>query len=258
MFGAPLNRRSTTLYVFINSAFTHISSQLSTLLLHVLYNAHTITEGVYKWLSTPVMHIIHTEYALIIWCNLFLYYRHKSICLIYMKSKDRILRHISIASWNMQGTGNSIMKKIDDPQFISEITKHHIIGLVETHTCHGNYIKINGYHTFQVNRPKSGNACHGGIAILCKEELRQGLKFFNSPTPDILWVKLDKEYFGLMNDIYIGAVYISLVNSPYTKKLSYNQYEMLENEIAKYSHPQNETTKDNRKDIHGFICNQWR
>ena len=115
---------------------------------------------------------------------------------------------MSVASWNIQGLGNAMCRKLDDNTFINEISKHHIVGLQETHATVDTQIVVNGYHSCQVVRPKSKNVSHGGIAILVKNELRKAVKFYQSPTPDFAWVKLDQTFFGLEKDLIIGFIYI--------------------------------------------------
>ena len=79
-------------------------------------------------------------------------------------------KYLSIVFWNVQGIKSKVFNKLDDPihVFINELQKHHIpvIGLQETHGNSKFNIDIEGFCTYQVNRPKSGNKCHGGIAIL--------------------------------------------------------------------------------------------
>ena len=137
------------------------------------------------------------------------------------------LSHLSIASWNVHGLG----KKASDPKFLKEINKHHIIALVETHGSDDKPIAIEGYYAYQVNRSKA----HGGIAFIIKKELRHGVKFYPAQTSDMLWVCLKKEFFKLQADMSIGAVYIPLVNSSYARKLEYDIFECVEEEICKYT-----------------------
>jgi len=78
----------------------------------------------------------------------------------------KYLSHISVASWNIQGIKSKELNKVEDCKFISEIKKHHIVALQETHCSPNNYIQIDGYCTHQLNRPLSGKKAHGGIAFL--------------------------------------------------------------------------------------------
>ena len=66
------------------------------------------------------------------------------------------------------------------------------------------------------------NCISCGISLECKS---------NS---EILWIKLKSNYFGLKNDIYLAAVYISPLNSSYTSKRE-DLFDILEKDIAQFS-----------------------
>ena len=95
------------------------------------------------------------------------------------------MSHLSIASWNVQGLKGVSYNKLDDPDFIQEICKHHVIGLVETHCAPGTNVTVPGYISYQACRHKSDNKAHGGIAILVRNELRPGIKFYHASTNEI-------------------------------------------------------------------------
>ena len=145
--------------------------------------------------------------------------------------KNIKISHLSIASWNVQG----LKAKLNDPCFITEVKKHHIIALVETHYDDNTQLALEGYCVYQVNRAKSGHKAHGGIAIFVKKELRPGIKFYPAQSNDLLWVCLKKEFFNTLAHVFIGAVYISPANSSYTKKLDYDPFDIIESEIEKYT-----------------------
>ena len=80
-----------------------------------------------------------------------------------------------------------------------------------------------------MNRPKSDNAStfSGGIAALVKTELQKGVSLSRS---DIfsLWLKLDKLFFGLKDDIYLCITYLPPDNSTYSRKLDLDCMDILE------------------------------
>ena len=57
----------------------------------------------------------------------------------------------------------------------------------------------------------------GGMLLLVKNDIRQGVKISNTEDPDILGITLRKEFFNLPEDTLIWFAYASPVNSPYTK-----------------------------------------
>ncbi len=145
------------------------------------------------------------------------------------------LSHLSVATWNIQGLIGTTFNKLKDSSFIAEVRKHHIIGLTETHGLPEDNITLSGYQAFHICRQKSGQKRHGGIAFLVKKEIKQGVKFLSSETRDIAWAILSKDFFGIEQDLYIGLVYFSPVNSSYAKKLEYNPFDQLLADIEKYS-----------------------
>ena len=142
--------------------------------------------------------------------------------------------YISIASWNVQGWKSKDFHKTDDPDFLDEIKKHHIIAIQETHCAPNTYFQVPGYYVHQVNRKLSGKKAHGGIAFLVKNELKNGIKFINTTSNDMLWLCMKKHYFNIPDDIYVGTAYVSPFNSSYTRKCDSNPFDLIENEISKY------------------------
>lgn len=145
-----------------------------------------------------------------------------------------LLSHLSIASWNVQGLYNQDLNKLEDPLFLKEIRKHHIVAVQETHCAPDYYIHVDGYCSHQANRPLTGNVAHGGVGFLVKKEIRRGVKFITGATNDIIWLCLKKDFFNLPKDIYIACIYIPPVNSTYSQKLNYKPYEIIEKEVEKY------------------------
>ena len=56
---------------------------------------------------------------------------------------------------------------------------------------------------------------HGGLAILIKNEIRQGVRFLQTTSSEYQWFLLKKEFFGFANDIYVCCVYFSPRNSTF-------------------------------------------
>ena len=69
-----------------------------------------------------------------------------------------------------------------------------------------------------------------GVLFLYKETLAKGvLRQPSSNEKDVIWVKLDKNFFGLENDIFIGAGY----RPPRENKVG-TFYTKLEKDVGKY------------------------
>ena len=75
-------------------------------------------------------------------------------------------------------------------------------------------VSIEGYHYFQVGRPISrNNRYFGGIAILYKSSIKDGLKILPIRNINFHWILLKKDIFNLNNDIYLCTVYYPPSNS---------------------------------------------
>ena len=122
-------------------------------------------------------------------------------------------QYISFASWNIQGISSKNLNKVHDPVFLKEICKHDVIALQETHCAPSDHIVIPGYVVHQVSRPLSGRKAHGGIALIVKKELKEGIKFIDSQSQDRLWLCMKKKFFHIDEDVYISTMYISPYNS---------------------------------------------
>ena len=54
----------------------------------------------------------------------------------------------------------------------------------------------------------------GGIKVFVKNNIFKGVEKLSTPSsnPDIIWVKLDHNFFNLHKDIYMAIVYVSPEN----------------------------------------------
>ena len=121
---------------------------------------------------------------------------------------------ISIGSWNINGITHSPDKvnrvfKTEEPDFLHYIKNHHIIGIIETKVSASEKIVIDGYVTEQIGRKISTNGRHySGICIAIKESIASGVSVLkNKDESEYLWARLDKDYFNMNEDLYVGFVY---------------------------------------------------
>ena len=93
---------------------------------------------------------------------------------------------------------------------------------------------IRGYANFRTERKKKCKARRnpGGIIIYCRKEIIKGLTKIKSASQDILWLKLDRSYFGLPQDTYICVAYLVPESSEYAKKKDI--FQEFQNEIDYY------------------------
>ncbi|KAL9982422.1 hypothetical protein ACROYT_G004461 [Oculina patagonica] len=119
-------------------------------------------------------------------------------------------RCLKFASFNVEGLRN----KMEDPSFTSEISKYDFVTLVETWLPTDEQVNFDGYISFSLYRKKNPRAkrASGGITLLIKEHLYQGVKIYKCEDDKFLWWKLDRSFFGLSDDIFVCSVYLP----PYT------------------------------------------
>ena len=112
---------------------------------------------------------------------------------------------LNILSFNVE----NLQPKLDEPTFIDLIYKHDICILCETWNKDDSKIGLPGYWDFSQIQPKNKKAGRysRGISILAKDSLRAGIKVVHN-SEGFIWLKLDKNFFNLGNDLYICAAYI--------------------------------------------------
>jgi exonuclease III len=104
---------------------------------------------------------------------------------------------LNIACWNVNGLKSKNFNKLEDQTFLSEITQHDIIGLIETHAAPTDIVHISGYQSVSVTRTKIKKARKhsGGIVVYIKDYLRPGVKVIEQTCSELVWLKLEKGYF---------------------------------------------------------------
>ena len=136
-----------------------------------------------------------------------------------------LYNYVKIGSWNMEGayfkTGNFYTNKLYELEFINTLEAHDIFCIQETH-CGPNDIPsqhMKNYSSIPHCRGKSANNRYfGGMLLLIKKNIRQGVKVSSTDDPDILGITLKKDFFNLPEDTYVWFTYASPISSPYTKR----------------------------------------
>lgn len=117
--------------------------------------------------------------------------------------------NLNIGTWNIHGLND---EKIKCESFKNFLSKMHLIGIVETWCDSGESFDIPGFipvcHSNRIKHKKARRNS-GGVELYIKEELNNGIKKQNSSHKDIIWAKLDKKFFNMKKDTYIGIIYFS-------------------------------------------------
>ena len=117
---------------------------------------------------------------------------------------------LKIGCWNIHGHKSSTLgNKLKLSEIIYEISKFDIYGLVETHSEFESDLELNSFKCYTKHRNRTKNKLHGGIALYIKNNLLNGTKLIRSNSKNIIWCELDKKFFGLQRNIYLGTVYFS-------------------------------------------------
>ena len=86
-----------------------------------------------------------------------------------------------------------------------------------------------------ITRDKYGKAvrCSGGIAVAVKMSLKQGITVLPSDTPDIVWLKLDEEFFKMRQELFVAFVYNSPKATSYWTRLKKSVLTQLREDVAR-------------------------
>ena len=84
-------------------------------------------------------------------------------------------------------------------------------------------------------RSSTNNRYYGGIAILYKNKMKNGLKFLEHQNNDYVWIKLSKSWFGLVQDYYLCYAYIPPEYSSFYKSRGQDTLTCIETDILKFS-----------------------
>ena len=144
---------------------------------------------------------------------------------------------LKICHWNIGGLKSRVYGSKDkDVNFLQVVNDHEIILLTETHTNDKTHVAIPGYYTFQISRPKHKKARKhsGGIALIVKEELKNSVTFTSSKSNNIGWIRIQKKFINSNEDLIIGAVYLSPINSSFTLSNDKDVWDILTEEVEHY------------------------
>ena len=125
---------------------------------------------------------------------------------------------------------------INDVDFLDFVNNFDIIFLSETWQKAHDQFDINGYITVPVPRPQSSNSKrgHGGICLFYKSSLQKGISISEIANEGVMWITLDKLFFGFDDNVYICFCYIPPSNSVYFKEHNLGFFEMIESGVRKY------------------------
>ena len=137
--------------------------------------------------------------------------------------------NVRILSMNICGLSN--WKLVDDVLGL-HFKSFDIILLQETWSTEGDEFSLGGYdyHNFpRKNRHKLSIRNSGGLCIFVSHKLTEGIHMVKHHEDILVWLKLDKNFFGLTNDLFIANVYVVPENSVH---LCHNAFDILRDDIC--------------------------
>jgi exonuclease III len=148
-------------------------------------------------------------------------------------TSNKFIDFLSIAAWNING----LYDKIHDDLFVKQLEIHDVVFITETHLKNEESIDVEGYYNLHRNhnQTKKNGKIDGGIGILYKPYLKDGIKLINDQNPDYLWFKFDKNFFSLEKHLYVCAAYLPHEHSQYLIQREQDTIESLESDIVHFS-----------------------
>ena len=151
--------------------------------------------------------------------------------------KKYSFKMLKIGSWNIQGVfqkvNNVRVNKLEDSTFTEILEKHDVLCLQETHCGpkESPSSHITTHNAIPICRKiSSNNRYFGGMLLLIRKEIREGVKILPNGNPEILGVKLEGTFFGRPEDTFVWFTYAPPLNSPYTRAVD-DIFDTLEQKI---------------------------
>eukprot|EP00794_Sanderia_malayensis_P016224 gene16224-17860_t len=159
-----------------------------------------------------------------------------------LKKLGKFLSFLDIGYWNIHGISQSAgqikVSKLDDEEFINTVKHLDIFALAECHVGPDKNLLINNFESFSTSRERSSNnRYYGGLTLFVRKFVRPGVKILNLNSSEIIWLKLEKSFFYLEEDIFIALLYAPPHNSPFLQKINLDIssfFQKLEEDISSY------------------------
>ena len=161
--------------------------------------------------------------------------------------------HLKLGFFNINGLVGETTYTND---FIEIITKYDIIVLTETWHKNDECIKkIKGnfpkdymfIENARKNKHKKSKRNSGGILVCYKKHLYKHITTIDKKSENMIWFKIKKEYLNIDKALIIGGIYISPINSSFTKS----------NEIDMFSNIQDKMMTFSQNGWWGFQSKSW-
>ncbi len=150
------------------------------------------------------------------------------------RNKLMILDSLQVAYVNVHGLGRNYSKLEEIAPFVQ---RYHICVLSETwhKEADGDELCIDNFIHFHVARMSSSKGRNsGGIVVYIKSELKDGVRL-EKTSDHAIWLRLCSDFFGFMDDVYLGCVYLMPDGSPVRAKMPVEPLTLLEEEVVHFA-----------------------
>ena len=140
-------------------------------------------------------------------------------------------------TWNVEGLRTCLA----DDEFLNFVSQFELVFCSETWQKHNDTFSIEGYNCISLPRPESfrikrrGRRGHWGICLFIKHTIADGIEVVEKNESDFIWVKMNRQYFGLSSDLFACFCYIPPKESIYYRNVDIDFYDFLENGIRQYA-----------------------
>ena len=123
------------------------------------------------------------------------------------------------------------------PEVIDLIKRFDVFIVLETWLIGNTDISLEGYEYFRSDRKKNKKAKRGsgGVCVFIKKHIFRGVHKLNSLNDDCLWLVFKKNFFNIVNDIFLACCYIPPSNSKYHGNNNVDMLDILQDEISCHS-----------------------
>lgn len=120
--------------------------------------------------------------------------------------------------------------------FLNIIKEYDVICFTETWTNKNSDIELKGYskhiHSYRQFQHHRAKRSSGRVLIYIKDSICKGVQVVKNDVDCLVWLKFDKAYFDLEDDIYLGVIYIAPKNLPIHTVYDTNIFQILEDDIS--------------------------
>jgi exonuclease III len=150
--------------------------------------------------------------------------------------KDKSESVIKCLSWNVEGLTSDKKQTID---FVDFLCEYDIICLSESWTNSNSKIDIAGYsnpiHSFRKYQNRRAKRSSGGLIVYIKNSIRKGVTLERNTIDCIIWIKLDKVFFNMDDNVFICFTYIAPESSPVHNIYNVDIFIQLEQDILLFN-----------------------